>query len=65
MIGVGGVERPRVLRPRPPHQPEDEQRRTGRARIDMAVQQRHDLRDAEHEHQIEEQLDEGDALIVR
>jgi hypothetical protein len=29
------------------------------------MQKRDDLRDAEHEHEIEEQLDEGDLLIVR
>ena len=66
--GVGRVRRvegPGELGPGPPDQPEEQQRAQDPARVEVMRGQDGDLGDGEHEHQVEEELDEGDRLRLR
>jgi hypothetical protein len=65
MRGVCGVQRPRELGPRPPHEPEYKKRAADARPAHVVMNQRHDLGDAEDEDEIEEELDEGRALVTR
>src|SRR5687768_16413735 len=62
MGGIGGVERPGELGPSPPDEPEHEHHFADRAPRNAVVEQAHDLRDAEDEHEVEKELDERDFL---
>ena len=60
---VGRVQRPRELGPRPPDQPEEQDRARHAGPVEMRCGERGDLRDREDEHEVEEQLDERDRLV--
>jgi len=62
---VSRVERPCILRPTPPYEPKHEHGfRNGRP-VQAVVNQHSHLGDSKYEYEIEEQLDEGRALVVR
>lgn len=61
---VGGVQGPCELRPGPPYEPEDEHCLSDAAPIDVVVEQAYHLRHRKDEHEVEEQLNEGRALVV-
>ena len=64
VIGVGRVQCPRELGPCPPDQPEQQHRAGDTAPREVRRSERGDLRDREDEHQVEEELDEGDGLVI-
>jgi hypothetical protein len=64
MGGIGGVECPGELGPSPPDEPEHEHHLAHCAPRDAVVEQAHDLRNAENEHEVEKELDERDFLVT-
>ena len=62
---VGRVERPGELGPRPPDHPEQDERAEHAVRREVLGSQRRDLGHGEHEDEVEEELDERDALRFR
>ena len=65
VFSVRGIQRPRELRPRPPDEPEHEKRGPRGLPVNVTMEKCHNLCDAVDEDQIEEELDEGDLLVVR
>src|ERR671911_3061676 len=61
---IGGVQRPGVLRPGPPHQPEHDHRMPYPDPGQILVYQADGLGHSVDEHQIEEELDERRALVL-
>src|ERR671915_800131 len=61
---IGGVQRPGVLRPGPPHQPEHDHRMPEPGPGQILVYQADSLGHSVDEHQIEEELDERRALVL-
>src|ERR671914_1130086 len=61
---IGGVQRPGVLRPGPPHQPEHDHRMPESDPGQILVYQADSLGHSVDEHQIEEELDERRALVL-
>jgi hypothetical protein len=64
LLGIDLVRQPGVRRPRPPQRSEREQPARDAAPRRVGGHQRRDLRDAEDEHQVEEQLERCDALLA-
>ena len=60
---VGRVEGPGELAPGPPNEPEHEDSLCRGAPIESVVKEADYLSDGEDEHEVEEQLDERDALV--
>ncbi len=58
------VRQPRVRRPRPPQDREDEQAAPEAVPRRIVEEERRHLREREDEHQVEEQLDGGDAVFL-
>src|SRR5215510_10990676 len=63
--GIGRIEGPGELCPGPPYEPEREDDLACCTQIDAVLKQCHDLRHAEHKHQVEEQFDPRDFLVYR
>src|SRR5918995_5477751 len=61
---ISGVQRPGVLRPGPPHQPEHDHRMPCPDPGQILVYQADSLGHSVDEHQIEEELDERRALVL-
>src|SRR5262249_33168555 len=63
-FGVEPVRHPRRVDPDPPDGEQQQERLQGSAERQMMQQEMRKLRDREYEHEVEEQLDEGDARVA-
>jgi hypothetical protein len=64
LVRIDGVRQPRVARPCPPECGEDQQAVAEPAPRRVVRHQRRDLREREHEDQVEEQLERRHAVLV-
>ena len=64
LVGIHGVRQPGIADPRPPQRREHEQPVAEAAPGRVVGHQRRDLREREHEHEIEEQLERRDPVLV-
>ncbi len=64
LLGVDGVRQPGVGGPGPPERREHEHAATDSGERRVSSEQRRDLREREHEDEVEEELSRGDAVLV-